>query len=156
MKSALPMALVRFVVGLVFVTEGALKFLHPDDFGAGRFAAIGLPYPQLLGPFVGGVEIAAGLAVALNLVAGDAALLLIAIILTALFTTKLPILLGHPIGPFSLPKLPRFGIPSFLHEARLDLAMLFSLVAIAIDSGLRIRQHRRWYQPRYEPGSSRP
>lgn len=148
MKSALPMTLIRLVVGLVFVTEGVLKFLHPADFGVGRFTAIGLPYPNLLAPFVGAVEIVAGLAVALNLVAGDAALLLLAVILTALVTTKLPILLGHPVGPFSLSKLPRYGLLPFLHEARLDLSMLFALVAIAIDSGLRIGQTRHWYQPR--------
>jgi hypothetical protein len=29
-----------------------------------------------------------------------------------------------------------FGVLSFLHESRTDLAMLFCLVAIAIDSGV--------------------
>jgi uncharacterized membrane protein YphA (DoxX/SURF4 family) len=148
MRNTLPMILVRLVVGLVFVTEGLLKFLHPSDLGAGRFAAIGLPFPHLLGPFVGAVEIIGGLAIALNLFAGDAALALLAVILTALVTTKVPVLLGHPLGPFSLSRLPRYGLLSFLHEARLDLAMLFSLVAVAIDSGVRVGQKRRWYQPR--------
>jgi len=148
MKNALPMILIRLVVGLVFVTEGLLKFLHPAELGAGRFAVIGIPFPDLLGPFVGGIEIAAGSAVALNLFAGDAALALLAVILTALVTTKLPVLLGHPMGQFSLMKLPHYGILSFLHEARLDLAMLFALVAVVLDSGLRIGQARHWYQPR--------
>lgn len=148
MKNAVPMILIRVVVGLVFATEGLLKFLRPAELGSGRFAAIGIPFPHLLGPFVGGVEIVAGLAVALSLFAGDAALALLAVILTALVTTKLPVLLGHPVGPFSLMKLPHYGILSFVHEARLDLAMLLSLIAIAIDSGLRIGHARRWYQPR--------
>jgi hypothetical protein len=34
----------------------------------------------------------------------------------------------------------------FLHEARTDLAMLFSLVAIAVDSGMRGRGKTRGYQ----------
>ena len=34
----------------------------------------------------------------------------------------------------------------FLHEARTDLAMLFSLVAIAIDSGIRGRGKARGHQ----------
>lgn len=148
MRNSLPMILVRAVIGLVFVTEGALKFIHPAEFGAGRFAAIGLPLPHLLGPFVGVVEIAGGLAVALNLYAGDAALALLAVIITALITTKFPILLGHPLGPFALIKLPRYGLLAFFHEARLDLSMLFTLVAVAIDSGLRIGRPRPWYLPR--------
>lgn len=148
MRNSMPMILVRIVVGLVFVTEGILKFLHPADYGAGHFSAIGIPYAHLLAPFAGGIEIAAGVAVALNLFAGDAALALLAVILTALVTTKVPVLLGHPLGPFALSKLPRYGLLAFLHEARLDLAMLFSLVAIAIDSGFQIGSKRRWYQPR--------
>jgi len=148
MRNTLPMILIRFIVGLVFVTEGVLKFLRPEELGAGRFAAIGLPYPHLLAPFVGGVEIVSGAALAFNLFAGEAAMLLLAVIVTALATTKVPILLGHPFGRFSLAKLPHYGVLQFLHEARLDLALLFSIVAIAIDSGLRIGRNRRWYQPR--------
>jgi len=32
------------------------------------------------------------------------------------------------------------GILGFIHEARTDLAMLFGLVAILIDSGFRMRR----------------
>ncbi len=127
MRQALPMILIRVVVGLVFLTEGVLKFVRPDELGWGRFASIGLPYPQVLAPVVGGTEIVAGAAVLLNLYAGDAAILLLAVIVTALVTTKLPILLGRPLGPFALVKLPHYGWLSFLHEARLDLCMLFGL-----------------------------
>jgi uncharacterized membrane protein YphA (DoxX/SURF4 family) len=146
MRRDLPMILIRVIVGLVFLTEGILKFLRPDEFGAGRFAAIGLPYPQVLAPMVGGIEIAGGAAILLNFYAGDAAILLLAVILTALATTKLPILLGRPLGPFALVKLPHYGCLSFLHEARLDFCMVFSLVAVLIDSGLRIGRRRPWYQ----------
>jgi hypothetical protein len=96
---------------------------------------------------VGVVEIIAGAAVLANFYAGDAALVLLAVIITAIVTTKLPILLGRPLGPFALAKnVSRFGILGFLHEARTDLAMLFSLVAIAIDSGVRGGRATRWYQ----------
>ena len=134
-----PLFLIRIVVGIVFVTEGVLKFMFPEEFGAGRFAHIGLPVSHLLGPFVGGVEIAAGGALLLNLYSGEAAILLLCIILTALFTTKLPILLGHSIGPFSIPRsVGHTGLIGFLHESRTDLSMLFCLVSILIDSGLRL------------------
>jgi uncharacterized membrane protein YphA (DoxX/SURF4 family) len=134
------------VVGLVFLTEGILKFLHPAELGAGRFAHIGLPWPQLLAPFVGAVEIVAGAAVILNLYAGDAAVLLLAVIVTALVTTKVPIFLGRPLGQFAPAQLSHYGLLSFLHEARTDLCMLFGSVAILIDSGIRLGRKKRWYQ----------
>ncbi len=70
MRQTFPMILIRVIVGLVFLTEGALKFLWPGDLGVGRFVAIGVPYAHLLAPFIGGVEIVAGIAVLLNLFAG--------------------------------------------------------------------------------------
>ncbi len=139
MPRNVPLFLVRIVVGIVFLTEGVLKFMFPEEFGAGRFAHIGLPLPHLLGPFVGGVEIAAGGAILLNLFSGEAAVLLLCVMITALITTKLPILLGHSIGPFSIPKsVGHPGVIGFLHEARTDLAMLFCLLSILVDSGLRL------------------
>jgi uncharacterized membrane protein YphA (DoxX/SURF4 family) len=148
MRRNLPMILIRVIVGLVFLLEGILKFVRPDELGAARFAHIGLPYPHMLAPFVGGVEIAGGAAILLNFFAGDAALMLLVVILVALVTTKVPILLGRQLGPFALAKLSNYGLLSFLHEARVDLCMLFGSVAILIDSGLQIGRKRRWYQSR--------
>jgi len=137
MRKNLPMILVRVIVGAIFLTEGILKFVRPGELGVGRFAHIGLPWPHLLAPVVGAVEIASGAALILGFFAGDAALLLLIVILTAIATTKLPILLGHHLGPFAPPKLDHYGVLSFIHEARTDLAMLFGLVAILLDSGMR-------------------
>ena len=53
MRKNLPMLLIRVIVGLVFLTEGILKFVLPGELGSGRFAHIGLPYPLVLAPFVG-------------------------------------------------------------------------------------------------------
>ena len=143
MRKNLPMMLIRVMVGVVFLTEGILKFVYPGELGAGRFAHIGLPYPHFLGPFVGAVEIAAGAALILNLYVGDAALLLLVVILTAICTTKVPILLGHRLGVFAPPKLDHYGLLSFIHEARTDLSMLFGLVAIVLDSGMKLGFKRR-------------
>ncbi len=138
MPRNVPLLLIRVVVGIVFLTEGVLKFLWPSELGAGRFAHIGLPWPQVLAPVVGALEIAGEAAVLFNLYAGDAAIVLLCIILTAIVSTKLPILIGHAVGPFQLSKsAENHGILGFIHEARTDLAMLFSLVAILIDSGVR-------------------
>ena len=137
MRRNLPMILIRVLVGLVFLVEGILKFLHPVELGSGLFAGIGLPFPQYLGPAVGGIEIFGGAAILVNLYAGDAALLLLLVILTALVTTKLPILLGRPLGPFTLMKVPFYGFLGFLHESRADLSMLAGTLALVWRNGLR-------------------
>ena len=60
--------LVRFLVGLVvFLPEGIQKLVFPDVLGAGRFAKIGIPFPDIMGPFVGVVETVCGLLVILGL-----------------------------------------------------------------------------------------
>src|ERR1041384_5308835 len=104
------MMLLRIAIAFVFVTEGVQKFLDPELFGAGRFAKIGIPYPDIMGPFVGGVEIACGA--------------LVVDMLVAITATKLPILLGYGFLGFADPA----GATGFwpaAHEARLDIAMLF-------------------------------
>jgi len=146
MHRNLPITLIRIVVGLVFLTEGALKFILPSELGVGRFAAIGLPFPNVLAPLVGAAELIGGAAMLFNLYAGDAALLLLFIIFTALVTTKLPVLLGRPLGPFPLMNPPHTGLLAFLHEARVDLSMIAALLAILIESGQRIGRRRPWYQ----------
>jgi uncharacterized membrane protein YphA (DoxX/SURF4 family) len=142
----LSMILIHVLVGLVFLLEGILKFLRPEELGAGRFEALGLPFPHFLAPLVGGGEIAGGVAILLNLYAGDAALALLVVIVTALVTTKFPILLGRPLGPLPLETLKEYGWLSFFHQARTDFCMVLGLLAIVIDSGLRVGRKRRWYQ----------
>jgi uncharacterized membrane protein YphA (DoxX/SURF4 family) len=137
------MILIRVIVGIVFLTEGILKYVYPGELGSGRFAHIGLPYPHVLAPLVGAVEIAAGGSLILGFYAGDAALLLLIVILTAIVTTKIPILLGHSLGRFAPARLEHYGVLSFIHEARTDLAMLFGLVAILLESGMSLGFKKR-------------
>ena len=59
--------LVRLMVGGVFFFEGVLKFMLPDELGAGRFAKIGIPAHQAMGPFVGIVDVICGALVAIGL-----------------------------------------------------------------------------------------
>jgi uncharacterized membrane protein YphA (DoxX/SURF4 family) len=146
MRRNLPMILVRIMVGLVFVSEGILKFVRPEELGAGRFAAIGIPYPEVFAPLVAAIEILGGMAVAAGFYAGDASLALLAVIVAALVTTKLPILAGRPLGPFALGKLAHYGFWSFLHESRVDFCMLLGTVAVLLDAGLKVGRRRPWYQ----------
>ena len=142
----LSMILIRVMVGLVFLLEGCLKFLRPEELGSGRFELLGLPFPHYLAPLVGVMELGGGAVILLNIYAGDAALALLVVIVTALVTTKFPILLGRPLGPFPLEKLKEYGLLSFFHQARTDFCMVLGLLAILIDSGLKVGKKRRWYQ----------
>jgi len=83
---------IRFMVGGVFFLEGIKKFIFPDQWGAGRFVTIGIPAPHVMGPFVGAVEIICGLLVLVGLRTNLAAIPLLAVICTAIATTKIPIL----------------------------------------------------------------
>jgi uncharacterized membrane protein YphA (DoxX/SURF4 family) len=57
---------------------------------------------------------------------------LLAVMATAIVSTKVPILLGHGFGPFSLPKLSYYGFWSMLHEARTDVSMVLGLIFLLI------------------------
>ena len=124
--------LIRLAVGGVFLNEGILKFLDPAANAAGRFAGIGLPHPEILGPFVAAVEILGGLLVILGLLSRWAAFALFIDISVAIFTTKIPILLGHAYLGLSLMKLKSYGVLSMVHEARTDFAMWFGLLFLLV------------------------
>jgi len=127
--------LIRLMVALVFVTEGVLKFLEPQQLGGGRFARIGIPFPGAMGPFVGGVEIVFGILVLLGLATRLAAVPLLIDISVAILSTKVPILLGRGFWGFALPKLDAYGLLSMLHEARTDLSMWLALLFLAVVGG---------------------
>jgi putative oxidoreductase len=115
--------LVRLMVGAVFLSEGIQKFLFPDTVGAGRFAKIGLPSPELLAQFVGLFEITCGTLIFLGLLTRLAVIPTITIMLVALATTKWPILLNE-------------GFWKMAHEARTDYSMLLgSIFLLIVGSG---------------------
>ena len=129
--------LIRLVVGGVFLSEGIQKFLYSAENGAGRFAKIGIPAPELTGPFVGVVEIVCGALILIGFLTRLAAMPLIIDMLVALLSTKVPILLGHGFWGFSLRNVPYYGFWGMLHEARTDLAMLCgSLFLLIVGAGL--------------------
>jgi uncharacterized membrane protein YphA (DoxX/SURF4 family) len=124
--------LIRLLVGFVFFEEGIQKFLFPAVMGAGRFARIGIPAPNVMGPFVGVSEIGCGALLMLGLLTRLATVPLLVDITVAILSTKLPILLGHGYGPFALPQLSRYGFWSMASEARTDFAMLTGLIFLLV------------------------
>lgn len=107
--------LIRVLVGWVFVSEGIQKFVFPTRLGVGRFAKIGIPAPGFMAPFVGTVEVLCGTLVLLGCFTRLAVLPLLAVILIAIFTTKIPM-------------IAKAGWWSMLHEARTDFSMLLGLL----------------------------
>lgn len=124
--------LVRLMVGTIFVSEGLQKFLYPALRGPGRFAEIGFPVPEFFGLSVGTVEVVCGVLVLLGLYTRWVSIPLILIMLGALFTTKLPILLGHGFGPFAVRELETYGFWAMLHAARTDWALLLGTLLLSL------------------------
>jgi uncharacterized membrane protein YphA (DoxX/SURF4 family) len=102
---------IRLLVGGVFLLEGIKKFLFVEQWGAGRFARIGIPSPHILGPFVGVVEIVCGFLLLAGLLTRIASIFLIVDISVAIASTKIPILLKSGFWPMEA-------------EARTDYSML--------------------------------
>lgn len=128
--------LIRLVVGGVFLAEGIQKFLFPAEVGAGRFAKIGIPNADVMGPFVGVVEIVCGALIIVGLLTRLATIPLIIDMLVAILSTKIPILLGHGFWGFSLRNVSYYGFWGMVHEARTDFAMLFgSLFLLIVGAG---------------------
>ena len=55
-----------------------------------------------MGPFVGGVEAVCGLLIIVGLLTRLASIPLLVIMVVAIVSTKLPILIGHDLGPFTI------------------------------------------------------
>jgi len=118
--------IVRLLVGLVFLLEGIKKFLFPEQWGAGRFARIGIPAPAQMAAFVGVVEIGCSLLIVVGLATRLASIALTGNILVAILTTKVP-LLWRVTAVSS-----KIGFWSMQSEACTDYAMLMGLVFLLL------------------------
>jgi putative oxidoreductase len=116
--------IIRLMVGAVFLSEGIQKFLFADKLGSGRFAKIGLPNPEFLGPFVSTFEIVCGLLVLLGLLTRFASIPLLIIMLVAIATTKSEVLAND-------------GFWEMMHGSRTDWAMLLGSIFLLIKGGGR-------------------
>src|SRR3989442_9993138 len=136
-RAAKAVFLIRILAGWVFLTEGIQKFLFPDSLGVGRFVKIGIPWPQVMAPFVGVVEIVCGTLLLIGFLTRQATVPLLIDIVVALYSTK--------IVAFA-----KNGFWGTLHEARTDVSMLLGLVflllvgggSFALDARLGWRRHK--------------
>ncbi len=112
--------LVRIAVGLIFGTQGILKYIDPN-MGVNRFTRIGFPHPWFTAHFVGAFEIVCGCLVLIGLLTRLASVPLLAIISTAIATTKIPEL-----------SRPAQGFWFMVSDARTDFAMTCCLIFLII------------------------
>ncbi len=141
--------LVRAAVGAVFLVSGATKFLF-DNQGPGRFAKIGFAHAAQVATFVGGVEMVCGALLLLGLFARLAALPLVADMIVALATTKLPLLFGAGPEPVAAP--PKTGFWAFAYQSRLDVTMLLAC-AYLVAAGAGLASLDAWRARRRSEGA---
>src|SRR6202041_3262521 len=118
-RASKAVVLIRVLVGWVFLSEGIQKFLFPDSLGVGRFVKIGIPWPQVMAPFVGVVEIVCGSLLLMGLITRLTTVPLLIDISVALYSTKLITLAKN-------------GFWGTLHEARTDVSMLLGLIFLLL------------------------
>lgn len=136
--------LIRILVGAVFLSEGIQKYINPDAVGAGRFAKIGFENGTLLAPFVGATEICCGAFVLVGLLTRLAVVPLIIIMLTAIATTKIPILIGRDFLGFHVRQMSEYGFWSMAHESRTDFAMLLGALFLLCVGAGRVSVDHCW------------
>lgn len=112
--------LLRLAVGLIFATQGFLKYVDPN-MGAHRFARIGFPAPLFTAHFVGAFEMACGALGIVGLWTRLASIPLLIVICTAIATTKIPELFRANQGFWYM-----------VSDARTDFAMLCCLLFLLI------------------------
>lgn len=113
----IPLLIPRFVIGLVFVTEGIQKYLFPELLGTGRFMKIGFSNPAFWAYFTGTFEFLCGLLILFGMFTRIASIPLIIIMIVAFATTKYPLLIQK-------------GFWIFAHEYRTDFSLTMLLILI--------------------------
>jgi uncharacterized membrane protein YphA (DoxX/SURF4 family) len=122
--------LIRLMAGGVFLWEGILKFVYHNQ-GGGRFALIGIPFPETMATFVALLEIVGGILLISGLFTRLITVPFIVEMLVAMLSTKIVMYLGT--SPLPLPPAPpKTGVWAVLHEIRSEYAQLMSVTFLLI------------------------
>ena len=122
-RGAASILLIRLAVGLIFFTQGILKYIDPH-MGVIRFTKIGFSHPDFLAHFVGAFEITCGVLVLVGLWTRLASIPLLIVISTAIASTKVPELFRSNQGFWFM-----------VSDARTDFAMLCCLLFLILSGG---------------------
>jgi len=126
--------LLRVMAGSVFLWEGVMKFVFPNQ-GVGRFTKLGFPAPHFLATGDAWLEIIGGTLLIVGLLTRPVAILFVIEMLVAIASTKIPLYLGT--YPLPLPPVPpQIGFWAVLHEVRSEYAQLAcSLFVVFVGPG---------------------
>jgi len=116
------MIIIRIIVGLIFISEGLLKYKQAQWLGPGRFSEIGFSHPFFWAYLTGAIEIFFGILVFLGFLTRISSIPLLIIMVTAFISTKMPLIADR-------------GIWTFMHEYTTDFALSLLLILILIHGG---------------------
>jgi len=122
--------LLRLMAGAVFLWEGVLKFVLPNQ-GIGRFTKLGFPFPGPTAAFVAVLEMVGGI---LLIAGGGTRFISIPFVmemLVAMLSTKISMYLGRSPLPLP-PSPPQTGFWAVLHEIRSEYAQMFVCLYLMI------------------------
>lgn len=111
--------IIRLITGLIFLSEGILKFKLMQWLGPGRFADIGFENAQFWAYFTGTFEIVCAFLILIGLFTRVASIPLIIIMIVAFITTKIPLLYEK-------------GFWTFAHAYTTDFSLTFLLILLII------------------------
>jgi uncharacterized membrane protein YphA (DoxX/SURF4 family) len=122
--------LLRLMAGGVFFWEGIIKFVFTNQ-GVGRFTKLGIPAPEFMAGFVGGLEIVGGILLIIGFLTRLTAVPFIIEMLVAMTATKISMYLGT--SPLGLPPSPpQAGLWAVLHEVRSEYAQIMTSIFLLI------------------------
>ena len=122
--------LLRLMAGTVFVWEGLMKFVFPNQ-GVGRFTKLGFPAPHFTAAADGWLEIVGGLLLLTGLLTRFIAIPFVIEMIVAMLSTKIPLYLGT--SPLPLPPVPpQIGFWAVLHEVRSEYAQLLTCAFLLV------------------------
>src|ERR1700722_14060447 len=122
--------IMRLMAGGVFLSEGILKFVYANQ-GVGRFTKLGIPAPDVMATFVGGLEIVGGVLLITGLFTRIIAIPFIIEMVVAILTTKISLYLGTSPLPLP-PALPKVGFWAVMHETRSDYAQILTSIFLLV------------------------
>jgi putative oxidoreductase len=123
--------LLRLMAGGVFLWEGILKFVYPNQ-GVGRFLKLGMPIPAFTADFVACLEIVGGLLLLSGLLTRLIAIPFIVEMIVSILSTKVALYLGTSPLPLP-PALPRVGMWAVLHEVRSEYAQIMTVLFLLVN-----------------------
>lgn len=114
----LSILIIRLLVGLIFLLDGIHKLIPLNDL-AKSLPSVRIPDPQLLGPYIGGIEMFCSFILVLGLSVRLITQFMLVIVIASIFSTKLPLATDN-------------GFWVITSEGKLSFYLLFCLIFLLL------------------------